>query len=742
MINDSAGIEVNLIDKSERASTTIGFRSAAAVEAVRGLCETPTLITSEDDYVKAFGAPSLDKTGAASMEAYLLAQRQVPQVVTRAKNPSMDVTAQPFATAVFEASAGALDVNTKQASNFIGAPASDNLSYIYFKGEGTYPCGEPSNAEGVNRSNVVLRFSKPAEQSAYANEDRVVQLQVFDFAGDSHIDENQLGNLVFNPTFSDILDVDGNFRISDVLGVEGTAHVASYKVTAYVNGRPGIVTFEGGSNSGSGEGQSADLWEAINTALTNAKKADGSDILTPEDYLFKTDSRVTGNDSDHYIETQRGKVNAFKLSVSLAIEAEINFTSESLRDMYVDVDAGTLTIKGTDDGAKIRAVLSASTSLANRQEYMFMDGDEGEPNAYWAAFYNAYLKESFTFSFSYDDFDANYVSLQADAVLKSSNYLVCKSSDNFADYVIDWENDTFVKELQYFAGRNDVTSNDIDRASKSYAYSKALGELLASNLVMWRCACAPNLGDVMIKGDYVAAIESATETTLGVSNIGRAASVDVMNNLNGRHGNRFIADYSVYGYRSLNGRRTPITMACLMTDRLNTNYNNGNEARPPFGYTYGQIACNEISQLLTGPQRLALARQWKVNPVIEDGGYYAWDERTSQVKDTSLSDIHNILSFVWMKFQVYDSMKSFIAEYNDQGTVSRGLSILRDLCAFWISKNYVEDARANADKNVIGDETMRFSVAIRFKGAARYIVVDITAYAQTQSLDISLAQEV
>lgn len=737
MINDSAGIEVNLIDKSERTSTTIGFRSAAAVEAVRGLCETPTLITSEDDYVKVFGTPTLDKTGAASMEAYLLAQRRVPQVLTRAKNPSMDANARPFATAIFESTGGALDVNSKQASNFIEAPAADNLSYLYFKGEGTYPCGELPDANGANKSNIVLRFSKPVEESAYANADRVVHLQVFDFAGTSHIDEDRIGKLVFNPTLGDVLDVNGSFTLSDILGVAGTAHVAQYTVTAYVNGRPGVETLDSGS--GSGMGQSANLWDAINSALKKAKTAAGESILDDSNYLFKVDPAVTGNDSDHYIETIAGAINAFKLSVSLAIEAEINFTADELiQNAYVDVESGTLIVKHTEEGATVRAVLSASATLIDRSKYMFM----GAANADWAALYNAYLKEAFDFSFSYDDYDANYVSLQADAVLKSSNYLVCKSSDNFADYAIDWEHDEFVNKLMYFGGTDVVDSNAINAASKSYAYSKALGDLLASNLVMWRCACAPNLGDVMIKGDYVSAIEAASETSLGVSNIGRAASVDVMNNLTGCHGNRFIADYSVYGYRSLNGRRTPVTMACLMTDRLNTNFNNGNEARPPFGYTYGQIACNEISQLLTGPQRQMLARQYKVNPVIEDGGYFAWDERTSQLKDTSLSDIHNILSFIWMKYQIYDSMKSFIAEYNDQGTVNRGLSILRDLCISWTSKNYVEEAQANADKNVIGDETMRFSVAVRFKGAARYIIVDVTAYSQTQSLDISLAQEV
>ena len=88
-VNDSAGVGVYLIDKSQRSSVAIGFRSAGAIEADRGLCNTPTLISSEDDYVKTFGTPNMERHGLAAMEAYLLAQRKVPQVLCRAKDPEM-----------------------------------------------------------------------------------------------------------------------------------------------------------------------------------------------------------------------------------------------------------------------------------------------------------------------------------------------------------------------------------------------------------------------------------------------------------------------------------------------------------------------------------------------------------------------------------------------------------------------------------------------------------------------------
>lgn len=769
MVNDSAGIEVPLIDKSERTSTAMGFRSAAVIEAVRGLCNQPVLITSEADYVKVFGSPAVDKTGMASIEAYSLAQRQVPQVIVRAKNPAMEANAKPFPVMTFSAEDGKLVFNNELAANSIGQPEEANTASLYFKGEGNYACGKPSlvGSHESNKSNIVLRFSKPTEESAYANDKRVLHLQVFDFAGDSHIDNDQVGKLIFNPTLSDIIDGNGSFSapLSELLGIEGTAQVAEYKVVAYVNGRPGKAGSDAGSGS-SGEGSSADLWEAIADAIADAKKRGGEDPVLPakgEGWDLVADEQVTGS-TDKYFRTLldangRSLINAFDLSISLAISAKIIFTqdepTEEIPSAYLNVESGTVTVHGSESTdssaaeygpAEITLSLSTSAILVDRSSYMFM----GEANSYWAAYYEAYRKETWDLSFSYDDYDASYVSLQADAVLKASNYLVCKTNDVFGDYAINWGDeegeederaDDLVYNVQYFDCGDAVTPNNIEPASKSYAYSQALSVLLGDNLTRWRCVCTPNLGDVMIKGDFVAAIEAAQECTLGLSNIGRAASVDVLNNLNGRHGNRFIADFSVYGYRSLNGRRTPFTMACLVAELLNRNFNNGNEARPPFGYTYGQITCNEISQVLTGPQRLMLARQYKVNPVIEDGGYFLWDERTSQLKETSLSDEHSIISFVWMKFQIYDTMKNFIAEYNDVETVNRGLSKLRDLCQNWITKKYVEEALADDSKNVIGDETMRFTVRVRFKGVARYVVVEVVAYPQTQSLAISLAME-
>jgi hypothetical protein len=394
-----------------------------------------------------------------------------------------------------------------------------------------------------------------------------------------------------------------------------------------------------------------------------------------------------------------------------------------------------VTVSNKDGAWVAKFSISTNLYLKNRTAYMYM----GKQNEYWASYYSAYCKETFNVSMSYDDFDPNYVSMQADAVLGSSRYLVPKTSETFSDYKIDYDKDRLTTKLQYFTG--EIVANSIRVQNKSYAYSQALVGLLGDNLTRWRCLATPNLGDVMNPADFLSAITAAEESTLGLSNIGRAASTDVFGNLTGRHGNRFIADYSQYAYRTLAGKRTAVTLACLVSDLLNTHYNEGIEARPPFGYNYGQISCLKLSQEFSGAERNMLARQLKINPVIEDGGYFIWDERTSQLTDTSLSDIHCIISFIWMKFAIYDAMNAFVAEYNDQSTVNRGLAVLNQLNQTFISRNYIEEGIVNADNNVIGDEVLRFDYAVRFKGVARFVDVYITAYSQTQTLAVSLAQE-
>lgn len=709
MINDSAGIEVNLIDKSERASAAVGFRSAAAVEAERGLCNTPVLISSAAGYAKVFGVPTTAQ-GRAAMEAYLLAQRGVPQVVARAMKPDYGPSDKPFACISISPDDGALTYDATKGATAIG-DAQDGVCTLYFKGEGQYPCKKADNT----KTNVVLRFSKPEDESAYADPSRVVKMQVFDFTGASHIDENTDGKMVFTPVLSDIVKTDGTFDFTK-FGAGLTGSIVSLSVTAFVNGKANTAT---GAST-------ADVWTLLESALTGAG-------------LAATAFELTTSGDTKYIKIKKDQnVNAADLSISVSIDASCTCASAP-SGRYI-FDAGYATVSGTSAGNTTIA-LSTSASLVDRADYMFV----GTQFSNWANYYAAYCKETYVFSFSPDDFDADYVTLQADSVLGTSDYVVCKLNENFGTYGIDWSDPpSLITSLVYFDSLSSVTDNAISAGQKSMAHSVALSTILDANLTDWRCVCAPNLGDVMTSGDYVAAVESAQESSLGLSNLGVRASTDALgqSSLNARHGNRFIADFAQYGYRSVNGRRMPVTMACLVTELLNTNYNNGNEARPPMAYTYGQVACTALSQTLTGPQRQQLARQYKINPVRQDGGFYLWDERTSQLTDTSLSDIHNILSFIWMKFAIYDAMKSFIAEYNDAETVSRGLSILKGLRLDFISKKYVEEAQESADKNVIGDEVLRFSFAVRFKGCARFVSIDITAYSQTQSLAISLAQEV
>lgn len=752
-INDSAGVGVYLIDKSQRSAVAIGFRSAGAIEADRGLCNTPTLISSEDDFVKTFGTPNMERHGLAAMEAYLLAQRKVPQVLVRAKDPELLPADTPFGAMKLSVEDGKLIVNPMMPASATGAPAGDEEAVmLYFKGEGDY-CSK-------DNKNVVVRFSEPLTKSAYAKDGRSVRVQLFDFDGASHIDEDVQAELAFNPDVSNLISATGDFKLDGFLvgAAAGSDAGASgehpVKITAFVNGR--VSRMPEFDYSSLFDGSDWGMFDKFADAVKGAKYSDGkTPVIDPEwdiPLQYTPGEGVEGSGSDEnakygvYIlysgkDGGKQKLNCFGLSVSLSAQVTLPIAKDpnvgrEVTPGFYSFPCGSVTVSKTAEGSYVAKFnISTQLYLKNRSTYMFM----GDQNEYWASYYGTYCKNDYVVSMSYDDFDANYVSMQADAVIGGSKYLVPKSSDTFGDYTIDYDTDDLTNKLQYFEGN--ITQNKILGQNKSYAYSQALQTLLGDNLTRWRCLATPNLGDVMNPADYLSAITAADESTLGLSNIGRAAAFDVFSNLTGRHGNRFIADYCQYAYRTLAGKRTAVTMACLVADLLNSHYNDGIEARPPFGYNYGQISCLELSQQFSGPERNMLARQLKINPVIEDGGYFIWEERTSQLTDTSLSDEHCIISFIWMKFAIYDAMKAFVAEYNDQSTVKRGLAVLNQLNQNFIDKNYIEEGIVSADKNVIGDEVLRFDYHIRFKGVARFVDVYITAYSQTQTLAVSLAQE-
>lgn len=746
-INDSAGVGVYLLDKSQRSAPAIGFRSAGAIEADRGLCNTPTLISSEADFVKVFGTPSMSKHGLATMEAYMLAQRRVPQVLTRAKNPTASSNTNYFGLMKLSVGDNGITLDSSIQANAIKAPAADNTTLLYFKGEGAY-CAHTNN-------NMVVRFSEPDTQSAYAKPGQSLRMQVFDFDGAPHIDEDVTAEFAFNPDVSSVIDMGGKLALDGyIIGVpEGESTEQKVTITAFVNGHSGSAEFDYANLT---TGHVAGMFNHIEDAVKNASYEGGSKIIGDWDLPFTYDyGEVTSTGEITKYGTYRvysGKnsgpqeLNCFNLSVNVTVEASVAISrtdGKAIVPQLINYPCGSVKIAGNTATFQ----LSTNLYLKNRNEYMFMGSHEEDvdgtktvvqDNSYWASYYSNYCVEDYTFSLSYDDFDANYVNMQADAVLAGSNYIVAKSSESFdAEYNI--KSSALVKTLHYFDGT--IEDNVISLPNKSYAYSQALVGLLGDNLTRWRCLATPNLGDMMNVADFTAAVTAANESTLGVSNIGRAASMDVFKNLTGRHGNRFIADYSQYAYRTLSGKRTAVTLAALVTDLLNSHYNDGIEARPPFGYTYGQISCLSLSQQFSGAERNMLARQLKVNPVIEDGGYYLWDERTSQVTDTSLSDMHCIISFIWMKYAIYDAMKGFVAEYNDTATVKRGLDVLGQLNQGFITRNYIEEGIVSADKNVIGDEVMRFSYHVRFKGVARFVDVYITAYSQTQTLAVSLSQE-
>ena len=614
-VNDSAGVGVYLIDKSQRSSVAIGFRSAGAIEADRGLCNTPTLITSDADYVKTFGTPNMSRHGLAAMEAYLLAQRKVPQVLVRAKNPLISSADTPFGAMEFSIEKGKLVVNPQMPARAIESPTEDDKAMLYFKGEGDY-CAK-------DNKNVVVRLSKPLTQSAYAKDGRSVRVQLFDFDGSNHIDNDVQAELAFNPDISNLISATGDFKLDGFLvgsaaggSGDGSEERHPVKITAFVNGRANTMEFD---YSALFDDSPWGMFDKFSQTAKGATDADGNLVIKPS----KEEAATTSDPDDYWdisleympgasndgsgsdAEVQYGtymlysgkdggpqQLNCFGLSISLSATVELPIaqdptSSRKLAPGFYAFPCGSVTVYSKKDGSGYIARFNISTNLylKNRSDYMFM----GLQNEYWASYYKTYCKDDFVVSMSYDDFDSNYVSMQMDAVMGGSKYLIPKSSVNFGDYTIDYNEDKITTELHYFEGM--ITENKIPLNNKSYAYSQALQVLLGDNLTRWRCLATPNLGDIMNPADYDSAITASNEATLGISNIGRAAATDVFGNLTGRHGNRFIADYCQYAYRTLAGKRTAVTMACLVADLLNSHYNDGIEARPPFGPNYGQIAC-------------------------------------------------------------------------------------------------------------------------------------------------------
>ncbi len=633
---------------------------------------------------------------------------------------------------------GTLFIDPNASSNSIATPSDENTSLLYFKGEGKYPC-KVLGTDGSNRSNIVVRFSKPATQSAYADAKRAFQLQVFDFAGTSHIDEDTDGILGITPNLEPVLGggASGNSDMLSLPGYNltfetGSGEVRESLVTAFVNGRKGTFVYDGGS-----------VYDAIEKAVKRATDAMGNPVITSFESI--------GNGT---FLVKKGTFNCFDLSISISISARargVTTDGSPARTAYFNYGCGSVSVTPDDDGeiATVEFAISTGLYLENRKDYMYM----GEENEDWASYYGAFIKESYITSLSYDDYDASYVSMQIDSVLAGSNYLVARTSEVFGDYAIDFVSDLedegkapeeaskIVTDLQYYDAFGSIVTNRIEPGQRSYAYALALRQIMGNNLAVWKCIATPNLGDVMNVPDFIGVIEAAHETTLGLSNIGKAGSLNAFENMGGRHGNRFIADFSQYGRRTVAGRRMWLTMAALVTLCLNNNYRNGNEARPPMGLSYGQIQCDALSEDFTGPQRKILAQTYKLNPVIDENGFYVWEETTSQLADSALSDTHVILSFCWMKYMIYPSMRPFVAEYNDTPTVNDGLRVLKSLNSTFKSRNYIEEGKPNADKNIIGDKVMRFDFPVRFKGVSRYVDIYVTAYPQTQSLEISLAEE-
>ena len=401
MVNDSAGTEVILVDKSQRPAGAAGFKAAVAIEAERGLCNKPVFITSTDDFVKVFGNPSFDKYGQANLEAYFLAQNNVPLAITRAKNPSLEPTDAAFGCMKIkvqdvdpETGVGSLFIDPNASSNAIATPADDNTCLLFFKGEGKYPC-KVLGTDGSDRSNIVIRFSKPSTQSAYANVKRAFQIQVFDFAGARHIDKDTDGILGITPNLEQVLDNPSSGEAEDKLSLPGYELVfdsgssggeSSGKknlVTVFVNGRKGTAPYNGGS-----------VYAAIEAAVLDAKDAKGKPVLTSFKSL-----------GDGTFKVAKNTFNCFDLSISISISASAQGVPVEgvARTAYFNYGCGSVSVTPDNEGemATVDFAISTGLYLENRKDYMYM----GPENAAWASYYGAFVKESYVTSFSYNDYD-------------------------------------------------------------------------------------------------------------------------------------------------------------------------------------------------------------------------------------------------------------------------------------------------------------------------------------------------
>lgn len=168
---------------------------------------------------------------------------------------------------------------------------------------------------------------------------------------------------------------------------------------------------------------------------------------------------------------------------------------------------------------------------------------------------------------------------------------------------------------------------------------------------------------------------------------------------------------------------------------------NGHGMLAPAGYRRGIVEdVKDISRIVKAEERVKVVGfQW--NPIKKDHEEYVlWDALTSQPLESSFSNIHVVLSFQRIRRDIEDRLKTFSFEFNDESTVGTMLGILRNMADLYMSQGYAEEIIVDDSENVYGTDQIKINWNVRFKEAARTIVVDVIAYRSDQSLSVSMGE--
>jgi hypothetical protein len=161
------------------------------------------------------------------------------------------------------------------------------------------------------------------------------------------------------------------------------------------------------------------------------------------------------------------------------------------------------------------------------------------------------------------------------------------------------------------------------------------------------------------------------------------------------------------------------------------------------GYNRARLTENgalALSRTWTPAQRLELDKfQWN-SIKDEPSGITVWQSYTSQTFKSALSNIHVMISFMVMMRGIESILRGFEFEDNDEVTIAIILNLLRGLANDYLANNYAHEILVNANDNRIGTEQIRINWDVRFREAARTIVVDVNVHPSSQELSVSIRE--